>query len=599
MISDMETRLKQELGPQLYDDYATRISNRSPTDFCDACIANQRKRNNGKFYPDCTRSTNEIADKKFGHLDARTRLLATMAIDPVVWAEQMFGWKSRWYQSQSSRCTATWKVHRWGRRGGKTAFLALRALHASATKPRVGLEDPFTTLVVAPYEPQLKKIFQYMRDMLSKSDTFKPSRDVNDPMTLEFPNKSTIIGFTAGEKSGSRSDNIRGQDANLIIIDEADRLRSDDIDAIIAILASHSECLIEFATTPTGLPTRFKSACESPERGFKEFWFTSYESPEYTDKADVLFKKSMPRETYEHEILAIFGASEGGVFMPAHLEPAIKDYPLGQQPLPNEYTLIGVDSNDPDNGTHAVVIAVNNQKELVRVIDKSILRGEAFSKAKSERMLLDLYAKWNPLILAFDKGYAHGQIEDLAEYGMLHPETDLSNRLRSYDLGANHIFRDPTNGMEIPRPYKPLMVGISQRFLMEGKLTLPKVEDVESGIVGQMRQFHVKRKGQDGRPIYSQGKEHTLTGMMIALMAWQIEILGFDLVIPSGSTIRAIQAPIPVELRLTPDMRTIEPSNSGHVFPPGFDRAPRRVMWDDEHTRAPRSSPGQVRRKHF
>jgi len=461
------------------------------------------------------------------------------------------------------------------------------------------MTDPFTTLVVVPYEPQLKKIFQYMRDMLDKSDTFKASRDVKDPQTLEFPNGSSIIGFTSGEKSGSRSDNIRGQDANFIVIDEADRLRSDDIDAIMAILASHSECLLEFATTPTGLPTRFKSACEDPERGFKEFWFTSYESPEYTDKADTLFKKSMPRETYEHEILAVFGAAEGGVFMPGHLEPAIKNYPLGQAPLPNEHTIIGVDSNDPDNGTHAVVIGVDNAKERVRVLDKAILRGEAFSKSKSEKMLLDLYSKWDPLILAFDKGYAHGQIEDLAEYGMLHPETDLSNRLRAYDLGANHVFRDPTNGMEIPRPYKPLMVGISQRFLQEGKLTLPKVEDVESGIVGQMRQFHVKRKGQDGRPIYSQGKEHTLTGLMIALMAWQIEILGFDLIIPSGATIRAIKAPVPEELRLTPDMRTIEASPSGPALPPGLNHAPRRATWDNDRDQLPRSSPRQVRRKHF
>ena len=497
-------------------------------------------------------------------------------------------------------CSATWKAHRWGRRSGKTAGLAVRALHASATKPGVGLTDPFTTLVVVPYEPQLKKIFQYMRDLLSKSDSFNTTRDVREPQTLEFPNGATIMGFTAGEKSGSRSDNIRGQDANLIIVDEADRLRADDIDAILAILASHSQCMIEFATTPTGLPTRFKEYCEDQERGFKEFWFPSYESPEYTDKFDNLFKKG-PRETYEHEILAIFGASEGGVFMPVHLEPAIQNYPLGQDPLPNEFTLIGVDCNDPDNGTHAVVISVDNAKEKARVVDKVILRGEEFSKAKSQRMLLNLFIRWRAIIIAFDKGYAHGQIEDLAEYGMLHPETDLSNRLKSYDMGANYVFRDPTNNIEISRPYKPLMVGISQRFLQEGKLTLPKVEDVESGIVGQMRQFHVKRKGQDGRPIYSQGKEHTLTAMMIALLAWQIEVLGLDLVIPGGSNIRTIPAQVPKSLRITSDIQTIEPgfAGSGHVLPPGIGSAPRRKTWDNERNLPTRSSPSQVRRKHF
>ena len=104
MISDIENRLKKELGDRLYDEYRQRIAGRSPTDFCDACIALQRKRNKGKFFPTCTRSANLTVEEKFGHLDARSKLIASMTLDATVWAKEMFGWEARWYQHQSLRC---------------------------------------------------------------------------------------------------------------------------------------------------------------------------------------------------------------------------------------------------------------------------------------------------------------------------------------------------------------------------------------------------------------------------------------------------------------------------------------------------------------
>jgi hypothetical protein len=599
-ISDLETRLEEELGVQLYRDYIEGIAERKATDFCDSCIRNQKRKAKGKWFIECHRSTDELTKefaKRFPGEPTKAEL-AAMVVDGVLWAEYELGWKARWYQSQAMRCTSQWQCHRWGRRTGKTNFLAIKSLHLCATKPGAGMDEPYTVLLVTPYEDQLDKIFQYARDALIKSENFKPIRDIRDPHLLGFANNSKMIGFTAGDKTGARSDKIRGQDANAIVIDEADRIRSDDIDAVMAILASHADCRLYFSTTPTGLQTRFKSSCEDPERGFREFWFSSYESPEYTDRADYQFKRSYPRTTYEHEILATFGSAEGGVFMPSHLNKAIEDYPLGQQPLPHERVIIGVDCNDPNNGTHAVVMAVDNQKEIVRLLDKEILRGEEFSKVASEEMLIMMYRKWQPMYLAFDKGYTHGQIDDLRAYGLQNPQMGLTEALKLYDMGSTYKWNDPITAQQIARPMKPLMVGISQRFLQEGRMILPKCEDVESGVIGQMRNFYVKRTGQDGRPIYSDEGEHTLTGMMVALLCWQLEVLGFEPTVKDTTLFRTLPARLPKNLPLPINLRT--QSDPEAMAGPGSSRIPsKRVQRAQLGKTSPVTRVSRVKRNHF
>jgi hypothetical protein len=598
MISDLEKRLEEELGLQLYRDYVSAISDRRSEGFCDDCIRNQKKRSEGEWHIECHRSTDELI-KEFAQRfpgEPSKAQLASMVVDGVLWAQHELQWEARWYQAQAMRCTAQWQCHRWGRRTGKTNFLAIKSLHLCATKPGAGMDDPYTVLVVTPYEDQLDKIFQYARDGLVKSTNFQPVRDIRDPQLLGFANNSKMIGFTAGEKTGARSEKIRGQDANAIVIDEADRIRSDDIDAVMAILASHADCRLYFSTTPTGLQTRFKSSCEDPERGFREFWFASYESPEYTDRADYQFKRSYPRSTYEHEILATFGTADGGVFMPSHLRSATHDYPLGQEPLPHERTIIGVDCNDPNNGTHAVVIAVDNQRERARLLDKEILRGEEFSKTKSEQMLIAMFRKWNPMFLAFDKGFAHGQFDDLREYGLQNPQIGLSEALRSYDMGSHYKWNDPVNGQQISRPMKPLMVGITQRFLQEERLDLPKCEDVEAGIIGQMRNFYVKRTGQDGRPVYSDEGEHTLTSLMVALLCWQLETLGFEPTVKDTTLFRSSPARLPKDLPLPINTRP----NVGEVAPALASRIPsKRVQRQQLGATKPVTNIGRVKRRHF
>lgn len=195
--------------------------------------------------------------------------------DPVAWALKMFGWEARWYQAEIMSCTAFMKVVRAGRRVGKTIAVAILALWRLCTMPNESI------LIIAPYEAQVGKIFDEMNKFISLSPEIQQSvtRRTKTPSRLMMTNGSQALGFSSGNQSTAGSDKIRGQDATYIIIDEADYINQMDIEAILAILASHPNCGLWASSTPTGKHDKFYQFAVSKDLGFKEFWYISAELP--------------------------------------------------------------------------------------------------------------------------------------------------------------------------------------------------------------------------------------------------------------------------------------------------------------------------------
>lgn len=603
MKKEIHDILKRELGKES-DNYEKGLLGRKTKAFCDDCKSTF-KADDGKFYPVCMRSTDEWFDKNKENIPKDQHLLAQITVDAVDWAMWEFGWDARWYQAQALRCTAQKQAWRWGRRSGKSTVLGIKSLHLCATKPGVGPNDEFTVLIVTPYEAQLDRIFDMCRQILTNSRTFNTTRDLRNPHTLEFSNNSKIIGFTAGEKTGARSTKIRGQDANAIILDEADYLRDDDISTILAILASHADCQLVFSSTPKGTQTRFRKACEDPRLGFKQFWLTSLESPEYTAEIDYFFQYSTQRHDYEHEYLALFSQAEDAIFPEEQLRSSMVAYTMPQRPTKDEDVIIGVDWNSASNGVHYVILGcANDPRRSVRVLDVQILQGPEFSHSKAQQLVLDLFFHWRPSLLALDRGYANVQIENLLEWALYHPEHGLEHVLKHYDLGSNFKSRDPISGEEIKKPLKPLMVGLTQAILGHGGLTIPASQEKESGLIGQMRAFEIKTIGQTGRVTYTQGNEHTLTAMMIAVMSWHLEILGLDPALTGMMGIRAIHSMSDIPRDLPMPLVAGQPTHEGmSLYPTRSQRKvapPRRTSFDGNRSRTPsRRSKGRTLRKNF
>ena len=114
---------------------------------------------------------------------AKKILLAT--IDPVAWAELMFGfndddpvWHIRDYQKEQLRCSSQRTVVREGRRSGKTFIIALKLIYyifnLRLKKGRdSGGKELFAgpeIMIVTPYQAQLTNIFNEMEKLLKRNN---------------------------------------------------------------------------------------------------------------------------------------------------------------------------------------------------------------------------------------------------------------------------------------------------------------------------------------------------------------------------------------------------------------------------------------------
>ena len=92
-------------------------------------------------------------------------------------------------------------------------------------------------LFACPYEIQVRKIFERINELINDSPAIKKTVVTNtkSPFQIGFSNGSFIKGFTTGAASGGGADNIRGQRADAIYLDESDYMNDSDFDSIMAL----------------------------------------------------------------------------------------------------------------------------------------------------------------------------------------------------------------------------------------------------------------------------------------------------------------------------------------------------------------------------
>lgn len=425
-------------------------------------------------------------------------------------------------------CTSQFKVLRQGRRSGKSNTLMVDALHFVSTNPGK------TVLILAPYEPQVEKLFEELHMLINRSKTIKQSivRDVKKPCMISFANGSHIKGLSAGSKNTTnRSDKIRGQDAHYIIIDEIDYIPDEDLVAITAILASHNDCKIAVCCTPTGEHARFFSYCVDKDQKFKEFHIIAQESPEWSTTVEEFFLRDYGGKNtpaWDHEILAEFGKQEHGVFSNEKINSCLQDYSISAAaPKAGASYICGVDWNK-NAGTHILIIETNGT--LFKPVLKIIIPNSDFTQIEAVDKIIELYYHWNLSLIVVDVGYGSTQIELLKKHGLQNPQGGLHRRLKPIAMQEHIEIRDPQNGLVRRTPTKPFLVNCLKNELDEGKLILPKDEDtIETrknathGLVQQMRNFKIEGQSIYGVPKYSQGEDHTLTAFMLGVSGYVLE----------------------------------------------------------------------------
>lgn len=498
-----------------------------------------------EFPPECTRHIlDPIKALKVDDFESTEEYQELLMIaDPVTWAYSKFaddagnGWRARWYQEEIMSCTALKKVVRAGRRCGKTEAICVIMLWMTQTN------NDYSVLVICPFEAQVNLIWDKLEHFINQCPEVQRSirRSTKSPEhRLEFNNGSKIIGFSSGAQSSARSDKVRGQDAHYIVLDEADYLAASDVEAILAILASHPNCGLWASSTPVGWHMKFYQWCVQKDLGFKEFHFVSQESPSWGEKAEHFFRTNYDAVTFDHEFLAEFGIQEAGVFRNDLIDKSIMDYQLPRPKTgPGTRVVIGVDWNGQDVGCHIVVVeAVQSTKGLkYLLLEKAIIKGAEFTQHASVAKIMELDEQYGADFIYVDHGYGEVQVEMLLMAGKNYPKSRLHKKTKAYAMGGRIEIRDPLTNQMIKKAAKPFLVNNCARSLEQGLLVLPQSEDTQvlvesvegqetrqhAGIIQQMRNFSIERYSSTGLPTYSQGEDHTLTAFMLAITGFILE----------------------------------------------------------------------------
>ena len=157
---------------------------------------------------------NPVPDNILSQFSEKDHAQAIGLFDPVIWAKETINWEARWYQTIMLRCSAKHMVARLGRRCGKSETIAVRILHALSTRAN------YKCLIVAPYKSQSEIVFGKVKEFIQRNSQLANSvkRVVASPYpAIEMHNGSYARFFTAGTKSSSGAEAVRGQPADCFI----------------------------------------------------------------------------------------------------------------------------------------------------------------------------------------------------------------------------------------------------------------------------------------------------------------------------------------------------------------------------------------------
>lgn len=543
-FSLLGNRLTEKAVVEIKDYSAKKIES-----MCDICQKKQID-THGKIVIECNglASTENIVDKDYVHMFSKEEIDQLEQIaNPYNWADKNIDIESvpekrkfvqRWYQEQMVRCTARRKVLRCGRRTGKTFSFAINILH------RVLTNKDYKVMIVTPYDVQAEEIFNTIRELIHKLGpewgTYKDivKRDIKGSPNhlMQFANGSRIRGFTTGS---SGAGTVRGQGAQLIVLDEVDYMTESDLDSILAILADNPDVELWMASTPKGKLILHKME-QIPS--YKTFHFPTFVLPHYSDMLDADFKDQLSPTGYVQEIMAEYGASDFGVFQTYFVDRATNagwtqkhrdDVLINRD---NYIVVMGCDWNDDQVGTRIMCIAFDKMNKHFFVAEHDTVSKEGWSQVEAVKRIVALNRKYVFDHIYVDEGFGVSQVQFIKQfaidqYGKLplnHPDLKLADTV-AVNFSSSLETRDVATGAVIKKDTKPYMVENAARFLERGAYILDPIYDKD--LINQMYGYIIKSRSPSGRPVYAaQDKrigDHDLDAFMIAMYGFALEYSEF------------------------------------------------------------------------
>jgi len=508
----------------------------------------------------------EVVDKETGLTKEETEY-AKILMNPKEWAsgslniynpatKEVGPFVPRYYQEYILDDPFLFIVMRWGRRTGKSCVMSIRALHYAFTHAHA------TVLVMAPMDGQVAELFRTMKMMVEESPVMMASLKGTrkNPHEIELRNGARIIGKTAGTKSGSKALAARGMGAGMIILDEIDYMDDNDLDSILSVRMESPDTIILCASTPTGRRGKFWEWCTGedtnhPLLGDKdtdqtimhEYHIPSSEGPFWNEKIEREMRGMLTESGYVHEIEAEFGDEEAGVFPKYFVDIAFgtekelkrmdlsdeerqsiikrADFNYIKKIRPNSpIRTMGVDFDKHGAGPQLVTIEFNPDYRQFFVIDRTELP-KALHKEDpildmSVMKIIELNDLLKPHWIYIDRGYGDYQLEVLWQYGDIHPESGLKEKLKGFQFGESIEQPDPFRGEMRKEPIKPFMINQTVK-LFERRKIVCSMHDKK--LNKEIVDYRVEGFSPTGQPKYSGENDHIIAALGLAVLAIALE----------------------------------------------------------------------------
>lgn len=453
-----------------------------------------------------------------------------IAKDPVLWARHILGVQPRVYQILFLRHPSVRKMLRQGRRSGKSYSLAILLLHYTYT------HNNAKCIVVTPKKEQGAVVYKNLLEMIQMSQSISDSvtRKVTSPQhMIELSNGSAVKFFSSGMSSGGRADIVRGQEADILVLDELDYMHPDDIVALYAMLQRTSENqeakILVGASTPTGQRTTpFYEWCSS-ER-FKDFWWPAYCNPFWDQATEDEQRAQYTEMEYRHEIEADWGEDTAGVYPRLLLDRAFIEPDWKYKVAVNSarsFFVMGIDWNKVEAGCNFVVLEVCDedyedkrfQNKIRCVYREETDKSAEFTYLHAIERIHELHKAFKFRHIYVDYGAGSVQVELLHKYGKEHPESNLRKIVKAIDFGGRMEMMDPATNEKVKKYNKPLMVDTLLRFLENNSIFFPAHDD---NLYVQLSSYVVERVNESGRVVYSAGGntvDHAHDALILASFA--------------------------------------------------------------------------------
>lgn len=496
-------------------------------------------------------------------------------VDPVRWSRDLLGVELREHQKIDAMCSAKHTVRRWGRRSGKTFIECIKLLRfALTTQIDDGVDANGNSkkrgpkvLVISPYLSQIALIFEQLKDLIQRNEDIVIVRDVKTPFhELRFADsvgcKGAIIsGFTTGSQSGAEGGTIRGQSADLILLDEVDAMPEDDIvKAVQPIQATTPNVLVMASSTPMGKQEWFWKVCTQSSH-YKETYFPSTVLDHWDDIKDEIEQEGLTDARFLQEYMAQFITQVEGVYQPQYIAAAETNYEYGQEapilwkgdslyvdrPVPGWTYSFGVDWNT-NAGVEIVIVGLPTDSVEFWVVNAINVPKHEYQQHIAMQRIVELNRFWNPRFIYIDRGYGGTQFEHLQIFSdnarVTSPgsaDARIKDILKAYDFGRKIKYRNPATGQLEDTHAKPFLIENSVRQFEQGRIRFSYKDYM---LHNQLHNYIEEGKTPTGIPRYGMNDnkvgDHRLDALNLALIGFIMEMS--EWAVNSGGVTRVMHA---------------------------------------------------------